>query len=92
MKFMVTWKIPPGSHRPAAESFLKSGAPLPAGLKAIGRWHAPGSGYGWLLVEGNDNIALAQHAAEWANYLELQITPVIEDEEAAKALSKAYPK
>ncbi len=92
MKFMVTWKIPPGCHKPAAESFLKSGAPLPTGIKSLGRWHAPGSGYGWLLVEGNDTTALAQHMAEWANLLELQITPVIEDAEAASGLSKVYGK
>jgi hypothetical protein len=42
------------------------------------------------LVEGDDNIALAQHVAECTNFLELKITPVIEDEEAASALSKAY--
>ncbi len=92
MKFMVAWKIPPGSHKPAAETFLRSGAPVPAGLKLLGRWHAPGSGYGWLLVEGNDTTALAQHMAEWANYLELQITPVIDDAEAGAGLSKAYGK
>jgi hypothetical protein len=44
MKFMISWKIPPGSHKPAAEGFLRSGAPPPPGLKMIGRWHAPGSG------------------------------------------------
>jgi len=37
MKFMVSWKIPPGSHRPAAEVFLRSGAPVSAGLKLVGR-------------------------------------------------------
>ena len=90
MKFMVAWKILPGCHKPAAESFLSSGAPLPPGIASLGRRQAPGSAYGWLLVEGNDATALAQHVAEWANLLELQITPVIEDDEAASALSKAY--
>jgi len=46
--------------------------------------------YGWVLLEGGDNVALAQHATEWANYLELNITPVIDDEEAAVGLSKVY--
>lgn len=92
MKFMVTWKIPPGCHKAAAERFLKSGAPLPGGLKSLGRWHVPGSAAGWLLVEGDDNVALAQHLAEWANLLELQIAPVMGDEDAASGLSKAYAK
>jgi hypothetical protein len=92
MKFMISWKIPPGSHKPAAEGFIRSGAPPPPGLKMIGRWHAPGSGYGWALAEGDDATAVAQHVAEWANYLDIQVTPVIEDSEAAAALSKAYGK
>lgn len=90
MRYMISWKIPPGSHKPAAEGFLRSGAPVPAGLSLLGRWHAPGSMYGWALVECSDNVALAQHAAEWANYLELNISPVIDDEEAAAGLSRAY--
>jgi hypothetical protein len=34
--------------------------------------------------------ALAQHMGEWANLLEAQISPVIEDAEAASGLSKVY--
>lgn len=90
MKCMVAWKIPPGSHKTAAENFLRSGAPVPAGLELLERWHAPGSGYGCAPIEGNDTTALAQHMAEWANYLELRITPVIEDEEAGAGMSKTY--
>jgi len=92
MKYMISWKITPGHHKPAGEAFLNAGAPMPKGLSLIGRWHAPGSGYGWAGVEGKDPTALALHAAEWANLLELQITPVIEDADAAKALSRVYSK
>ena len=51
MKFMVCWKISPGFHKPAAEEFLKFGAPLPDGVTLHGRWHAPGSHQGWLVIE-----------------------------------------
>jgi hypothetical protein len=47
---------------------------------------------GWALVEGEDPKALAQHIAEWADLIEFQITPVLEDEDAAQGLSKAYAK
>ena len=63
-----------------------------AGLKLAGRWHAPGSECGWALIEGNDTTALAQHVAEWANYLQLRVTPVMEDAEAGAGLSKEYGK
>jgi hypothetical protein len=48
-------------------------------MALVARWHAPGSAYGWALIEGNDTTALAQHVAEWANYLQLRVTPVMED-------------
>ena len=92
VKYMISWKIAPGHHKPAAEAFLKGGAPMPKGLSLIGRWHAPGSAYGWAVVEGRDPTALAQHIAEWANLLEFQITPVIQDADAAKAISRVYAK
>ena len=87
---MLTWKIYPGCHKPAGEVFINSGAPMPEGLKLLGRWHAPGSGYGWLLVEGEDTTALAQHVAEWSELLDFQVTPVIEDVAAGEALSRVY--
>jgi hypothetical protein len=63
---------------------------MPEGLTSLGRWHSPGSVNGWLLVETEDAVALAQHMAEWATMLELKITPVIGDEEATSAASKVY--
>jgi AraC-like DNA-binding protein len=71
-------------------AFLKSGAPTPEGLTMIGRWHAPGSASGWAVVEGDDPSALAEHVAEWADLLELQVTPVLEDDGAAQAISRVY--
>jgi hypothetical protein len=87
MKFMVAWKISPECYKAAAERFLQTGAPDPEGLKTIGRWHAPGSACGWHAVEG-DVSALAELSATWGDLLELQITPVIEDAEAATFWSK----
>ncbi len=91
MKIMIAWHIPPGSYKAAVDAFLSSGAPAPEGLTTLGRWHAPGSSNGWHLVEG-DPVAAAQLTAEWGHLLEFQITPVIEDEDAAKALSAVHGK
>ena len=89
MKFMIAWNIPPSSYKAAVDAFLSSGGPVPEGMTTLGRWHAPGSATGWHLVEG-DPVAVAQHVAEWAPFLEIQITPVIEDEDATKGLSAAH--
>ena len=64
MKYMVTWNIPTDSYRAAVEAFLSSGAPMPERLTALGRWHAPGSSYGWLLVETENPTSLAEHMVE----------------------------
>ena len=44
------------------------------------------------MMEGNDGSALAQFAAEWSSVAELEISPVIEDAEAATGLSKVFKK
>ena len=89
MKFMLRWKIPPGSYKTAVENFLKSGAPVPSDMQTLGRWHVPGSTCGWHLVEGEAG-AVAEHVAEWASLLEIEVSAVIEDAAAAGSLSKVY--
>jgi len=92
VKFMVTWKLGPHTQEVAAKRFLAGGAPMPPGLTKLGRWHMPGSQGGWLLVETDDPTALAQHMVTWGNVLETSVTPVIEDEDAAKAMATVYGK
>jgi hypothetical protein len=91
MKFMVAWKIPPGCYKTAIDRFLSTGAPDPKGLKTIGRWHTPGSACGWHVVEG-DATAVAELESFWADVIETQITPVIEDGEAASSMAKVHKK
>jgi hypothetical protein len=90
MKFMLSWRIAPGNHKPAAEGFMKTRAPMPAGLRLVGRWHAPGSVQGWALVEADDARAVYHHVAEWANLLSFDVTPVVEDPEAGESLAVVY--
>ena len=92
MKYMIVWKTVPGHYKPAVEQFLRTGGPLPAGLKKVGRWHVPGSTLGWHLMEGDDLGAVAEHVAEWANTLEIEVYPVIEDDQAGAASAKVYGK
>ena len=90
MKSMLSWAIACANHKAAGVSFVRSGAPMPDGLTLLGRWHAPGSVTGWVLVEATDTKAVYEHVAQWAGLLELQVTPVLEDAEAAEALSRVY--
>jgi hypothetical protein len=87
MKYMLSWSIPPENYNTAVDAFLEGGAPMPEGLTSLGRWHAPGSYRGWLLCETDHPVALAQHVAEWASLLSIEVTPIIEDAEAGEAAS-----
>ena len=62
------------------------------GLKTVDRWHVPGSALGGHLIEGDDLTALAEHVAEWADLIEVDVHPVIEDAQAAEGASKAFGK
>ncbi len=89
MKYMITWRLPTGSYQTVIETYLKTGAPAPAGVTNLGRWHVPGTMAGWNLVEGEAE-AVASYMAEWAGLAELELSPVIEDAEATSSLSKVY--
>ncbi|MGB8031873.1 MAG: DUF3303 family protein [Terracidiphilus sp.] len=92
MKFMVVWKTVPGKYKTAVDQFLKTGGPAPAKAKTVGRWHVPGSMLGWHLIEASDPAVIAEHAAEWADVIELEIHPVIEDAAAGAAAKKVFGK
>jgi hypothetical protein len=91
MKFMITWKASPAHYKAAVERFLKTGAPAPKGLKTLGRWHSAGSSRGFHLVEGSE-AALAEINATWADLLELEAVPVVEDDVAGQVATKIYGK
>jgi len=69
---------------------LTTGAPLPAGIKSLGRWHAIDETIGFHLVETDDAVALMQHATEWKDLLDLRIVPVLDDAQTAEAITRVY--
>jgi len=92
MKFMVVWKTIPGKYKHALDQFLRTGAPAPSGAKTLGRWHVPGSMLGWHLIEASGPEVMAEHAAEWADVIELEIHAVIDDAAAGAAAQKIFDK
>ena len=92
MKVMVVWKAVPGKYKPLIEQFLSGGGQVPAGATTVGRWHTPGSTRGWHLIEADDLTRVAQHVAEWADLLEVDVYPVIGDAEVGAASRAAFGK
>jgi len=82
MLFMMEWTIKSDEYDKCHDRFLKGAAPMPDGLTQLGRWHAPGSGNGWLMVDTDKPGNVYVHAAEWGDFVSWQITPVFTDEQA----------
>jgi hypothetical protein len=49
----------------------------------------PGSIMGWHLIEG-DLVAVGHHIAEWADVLECEVYPAVEDAGAADAVKGVF--
>ena len=54
----------------------------------IGRYHAPGSFEGWIVLKTDDPKTICHHAAEWAEFLNWETKPVFTDEEAGQIVAK----
>ena len=85
MKFIVSWKVRPDKLQTAVNRFLIEGDQLPPGLTSVGRWHRSDLSGGWHLVEADSAAIVARHAAYWADLLDLEAMPVVEDAEAIPA-------
>merc|ERR1712046_218062 len=87
--FMMEWKFRDGASPDAYKRFLKTGAPFP-GVTKFDRYHAAnGSGNGWIVAETDDLTHIYAHCAEWNNYLEWKVTPLMGDEAAGGTAAKA---
>ncbi len=92
MLYLMEWKIKDGCMEKAVKRFIETGAPVPENCNLIGRYHAPGSVKGWLILETNDIATVYQHASEWAELLAWNTTPVLNDEQAGLISSKVWTK
>lgn len=86
MKFMMTYQISSADIDDAVARFLETGGGPGEGLTMLNRWHAAAGRFGFVLLEGDDVAAIYRYATEWGDLCDLDITPVIEDEEAAGVL------
>ena len=89
MLYVQHWSFKAGYHQKGAENFLGGGGDYP-GVEIIGRYHAPGSLEGWIVLKTDDPKAIYQHAAEWGEFLNWETTPVFTDEEAGPLVAKVY--
>jgi hypothetical protein len=93
MKFMVTWKI----HSEKKHETIKLWSSLTpqqradagSGVKILGRWHNVGESTGVAILETDSTAAMALYLLQWNSMMDLDISPVVDDEEAA-AVGKKF--
>jgi hypothetical protein len=92
MRFMTTWKARPGALREAVDRFLAGQGQPPAGVTMLARWHKVDCSGGYTLAESDNPSALYELSAQWADVLEIESCPVIEDTAAGTVLAKVFRK
>ena len=88
MKFRVNWSIQQDQWLPlykrwSSMSPQERANEFPEGGKLLGRWHDMAGRTGVLIVESNDLAAVHRWIGKWNPYLDVDLTPVVDDEESA---------
>ena len=86
MKYISSWTVPQGSYNAAVARFLETGGAPPEGVKMLGRWHGM-NGQGFAISESTDAKAMYEWVAQWADVLQLTVTPCVEDADAGAVMA-----
>jgi hypothetical protein len=87
MKFMINWSIDEDKWLPVLKKWVSMSPQERAntgdGVKMIGRWLDMAGRTGVLIVESNDLAAVHRYIGQWNPYMDIDLTPVVDDEESA---------
>jgi hypothetical protein len=92
MKFMVTWRIHPEKRHETMKvwSSLKpeQRADAGSGVKILGRWHNIAEFTGVAILETESTAAMSLYLMQWNSMMDMDVAPVLDDEESAQAGKK----
>lgn len=91
MKFMLTFAITPDktARNEAISRFMKTGGQPPQGVRLLGRWTRADFSGGYFLLESEDSGALTALALQWSDLMEVEIVPVVDDQEVTEVLKRS---
>ena len=86
MKFLLTWKIHEDKRMDALQVFSQmtaedDRAEMGPEIQMVGRWHNLANFTGAAVVESNNAAAVSAWALNWAPICNIDIVPVLDDEE-----------
>jgi hypothetical protein len=84
-----SWEPDTAQQNEAIRRFRATGGQPPAGAKLLGRWIRADFTGGVVLLESDDPKALTQFSLMWSDLMELEIVPVVEDQELLEVLTRA---
>ena len=94
MKYMMHWSSDPETRHDVYKTFGQmSDADDQAdhpGVTLIGRWHDVVAGGGVLICESDSLSDVQAWALNWNGILDLDITPVVDDDECKAMLKKKW--
>jgi hypothetical protein len=95
MKFMVSYRIHEDKRHEVLKAFSQmtaknDQADMGERVKLIGRWHDLASFTGVAIVESDDAQAIASWALNWNSSLDIEVAPVLDDEEAREVGRKQF--
>jgi hypothetical protein len=87
MKFMGRWTIHQDKWLPLLKQWSSMTPEQRAdgglGVKILGRWHDFAARSGVIVVEANDIMAVQRYVGRWNAHMDIELSPVLDDEEAA---------
>jgi hypothetical protein len=91
MRFLCyfSWEPDTATQAEAIRRFRATGGQPPAGAKLLGRWIRADFTGGVALIESDDPQALTEFSLMWSDLMQLEIVPVLDDQEFLEVLTRA---
>ena len=86
MFFHLTYEIAPPDRDTAQQRFKATGGLPPEGVTMHSRWHSAAGHCGYIIAESTDALAIGKWTQAWTDVIAFEVTPVINDEEAAEMI------
>ena len=86
MLYIITFALTTRDYAARVGRFLETGGPPPAGATMAGRWITLGHDRGFMLVESDDPGSTFRWTSEWADLIDFEVHPVLENAKVAEIL------